>query len=73
MHDIHTDIFYKKSKDFFFTFEMDWIVALAIFGTVVATFDVYWVIRLFLVKLLSLFRKKQSVNEVYLKFSTWKK
>jgi len=44
---------------------MDWIVALAIFGTVVAIFDVYWVIRLFLVKLLSLFRKKQSVNEEF--------
>ena len=48
---------------------MDWIVALAIFGTLVAIFDIYWVLRLFLCHFVAFFRKKQSIDEVILEFT----
>jgi hypothetical protein len=43
---------------------MDLIFAIAIFGAIVATFDVYWVLRLLLCGLLSLFRQTKSVTDV---------
>ena len=45
--------------------KMDLIFATAIFGVIVATFDVYWMLRLLLCGLLSLFRTKtKSVFDV---------
>ena len=71
MHDIHTTTFHKQSQDIF-KFQMDWIVALAIFGTLVAIFDIYWVLRLFLCHFVAFFRKKQSIDEVSLEFTICK-
>ena len=44
--------------------KMDLIFAIAIFGAIVATFDVYWVLRLFFCGLLSLVRQTKSVTDV---------
>ena len=44
--------------------KMDLILAIAIFGAIVATFDVYWVLRLLLCGLISLFRQTKSVTDV---------
>ena len=52
---ICVDLIYKK---------MDLIFYIAIFGAIVATFDVYWVLRLLLCGLLSLFRQTKSVTDV---------
>ena len=52
---IRVDLIYKK---------MDLIFAIAIFGAIVATFDVYWVLRLLLCGLISLFRQTKSVTDV---------
>ena len=52
---IRVDLIYNK---------MDLIFAIAIFGAIVATFDVYWVLRLLLCGLISLFRQTKSVTDV---------
>ena len=47
---------------------MDLILAIAIFGAVVATFDIYWVLRLFLVQLISMFRQSKSVTDEFFSY-----
>ena len=48
---------------------MDLILATAMFGAIVATFDIYWVLRLFLVQLVSLFRQTKSVTDEFCTYS----
>ena len=47
---------------------MDLILAIAIFGAIVATFDIYWVLRLFLVQLVSMFRQSKSVTDEFFSY-----
>ena len=67
----HTNTKCRKSESlrleiFSLLSKMDWILVIAIFGILVATFDIYWVLRLILVRFVSLFRKKKSVTDVSL-------
>ena len=47
---------------------MDLILAIAIFGAIVATFDIYWVLRLFLVQLASMFRQSKLVTDEFFSY-----
>jgi len=48
---------------------MDWIVGLAIFGTLASICDIFWVLRVFFTRFQSLFERKRRVDEEFFLYS----